>query len=76
MNSSNDILSQINNQKSEDKPFIQDFTFFKSRFSKLQKESKLQIKNFKENVSKMDKLMAAKSSGSSDDPEKSSNVGI
>ena len=45
---------------STDNPFIADFQFFKSRFSKKQKESKIAIRTFADNLTKLAKYLKQK----------------
>ena len=41
----NDVISNtINQQPDDNKPFIKDVTFYKSRYQKQQKEAKSQLK--------------------------------
>ena len=51
-----------------DSPFIADFQFFKSRFGKKQKETKVCVRTFADNLVKLAKFMKQKPS---DDIEKS-----
>lgn len=59
---------------STDNPFIADFQFFKSRFSKKQKEAKVAIRAFADSLTKLAKYLKSKPS-SSDDIEKSPGLG-
>ena len=60
----------------KDNPFIADFQFYKSRFQKNQKETKLKIRTYADNLERLAKVMAKKDKNSSeplDDVDKSSN---
>ena len=58
---------------STDNPFIADFQFFKSRFSKKQKEAKVSIRAFADSLTKLAKILKNKPS-TSDDIEKSPSL--
>ena len=51
---------------STDNPFIADFQFFKSRFSKKQKEAKVSIRTFADSLTKLAKLLKQKPNPSDD----------
>ena len=44
----------------DNNPFIADFQFFKSRFQKIHKETKLSSRSYADNVGKLAKLLSSK----------------
>ena len=61
----NDVISNtINQQPDDNKPFIKDVTFYKSRYQKQQKEAKSQLKQFKQSLDRLEKLSISKPSES------------